>query len=109
MRARAKRAAQVAKSTPSTNNEWSVRIATIAAVLVLAGAFLLMQRMASMSSDLNEVRTELGIARSELGSNATFMTQSREQRTAFQAEETARQCAILAALDVSTQGLKCGP
>lgn len=70
---------------PDSWEAWAVRILTVAVVLVFAAAFYLSRQVASLQEYIGE---------------------SRQQRTAFQQQEQARQCAILRAVGTSTSELR---
>jgi hypothetical protein len=70
---------------PDTWEAWAVRILTVAVSLVFVAAWFL-------STQVRDVQL--------------FMEDSRQQRTAFQQQEKARQCAILRGIGTSPAELR---
>jgi hypothetical protein len=70
---------------PDSWEAWAIRVLTVAIVFVFAAAFLL-------GGQVQELQD--------------FVSESRTQRTQFQQEETARQCALLEAHGLTPERLE---
>lgn len=84
---------------PNTWDGWATRVLTVAVVVNMALAIWLAGKVATVDDQITETNT-LTVNQND------FMTQSRQQRTAFQGEETARQCETLRRLNTPSDVLR---